>query len=182
MADNDPFRRRVRPPFPHRGGMTNADPTQTVHFRLARTRLGKLSDNNTDRVEQLENSVRQETDPELRARYAIAVLVGWLRLTYWCTVGMVVTGFPLGWLLGRAAVDVVLAIWAVPCFFCIAGAFNVLWRYYWFVGQARRWARLDGAGSARFAASMRRTLPRDSSLIWQVAAGVLASVIVVATA
>lgn len=45
-------------------GLTNYDPTQTVRFRLARTKLGVLSGDGADGVEQL---VRQDTDPELRA-------------------------------------------------------------------------------------------------------------------
>jgi hypothetical protein len=40
---------------------------------------------------------------------------------------------------------------------------------YWYVPQARRRARKDGVDSKRFANSMRRTLPRNSSLIFQLA-------------
>ena len=157
--------------------LSTGDPTQTVHFRLARTRLGALSGDGADRVERLERSVRQDADPELRADYALSVAAGWLRLTYWCTVALVVTGFAAGWVFGESAVAVALAIWTAADFFFLAGGANALWRYYWFVSQAHRWARLDGPGSARFAASMRRTLPRDSSLIGQAATGMLASVI-----
>jgi hypothetical protein len=44
---------------------------------------------------------------------------------------------------------------------------------YWYVPQARRRARKDGIDSKRFATAMRRTLPRNSSLIFQLAAAVL---------
>jgi hypothetical protein len=160
--------------------LSGGDPTQTVHFRLARTRLGVRSSAHAEHVEQLEHSVRQDTDPELRADYALSVAVSWLRLTYWSTVALVVIGFLIRWTLGPPAADIFLSILMAVGFFFFAGGVNALWRYYWFVGQARRWARLDGPGSARFAASMHRTLPPDSSLISQIATGVLAFVITVA--
>jgi len=161
--------------------LTSDDPTRTVHFRLARTRLGALSGDGADRVKQLEHSVRQDTDPELRARYALAVVISWMRLAYWCAVALVVTGFLIRSRLGQSTADLVLAIWAVPAFFFLAGGFNALWRYYYFVGQARRRARRVGVGSEPFAIAMRRTLPRDSSLIWQAATGALAFVIALAS-
>ena len=60
---------------------------------------------------------------------------------------------------------------------CAAGLFNVLWRMYWYVPQARRRARKDGVDSQRFATSMRRTMPRNSSLIFQTAVAVFTLVI-----
>ena len=165
---------------PRAVALTTDDLTQTVLFRLARTKLGALGGDGADRVEQLAHSVRQDTDPELRAHYGLAVVISWVRLTYWCTVALVAIGFLIRWTLGPAAADIFLAILMAVGFFFFAGSVNALWRYYWFVGQARRWARRDGPGSARFAASMHRTLPRDSSRIGQVVAGVLAFVITLA--
>jgi hypothetical protein len=160
--------------------LIDGDPTQTVHFRLARTRLGVRGGDHADHGEQLEQSVRQDTDPEQRADYVLCVVVSWLRLTYRSAVALVVIGFLIRWTFGPPAAGVFLAIVMAVGFFFFAGAVNALWRYYWFVGQARRWARLDGPGSARFAAAMERTLPRDSSLVCQGATGVLAFVITLA--
>jgi hypothetical protein len=44
---------------------------------------------------------------------------------------------------------------------------------YWYVPQARCRARKDGVESKRFAISMRRTMPRNSSLIFQSAVAIL---------
>jgi hypothetical protein len=57
--------------------------------------------------------------------------------------------------------------------FCLAGAFNVMWRMYWYVPQARRRARMYGTDSKRLATSMRRAMPRNSSHIFQTAVGIL---------
>lgn len=157
--------------------MNNADPTRTVHFRLACTRLGKLSGDGGDRVEKLVHSVRQDADPELRAHYGLSVGIAWLELTFGCTVALVVTGFAAGWLFGESGADVALAIWMALGFFCFAGAVNALWRYYWFVPQARRRAQHPEVRSELVAIAMRRTLPPDSSLVWQAAVGVLAFMI-----
>jgi len=160
--------------------LTNAGPTRTVHFRLARTRLGALSGDGADRVEQLEHSVRQDADPELRARYGLAVIISWVRLTYWCTVtphrdrlsdSVAARARGRRHLHGHLDDGGVL----LP-----RRRFNVLWRYYYFVGQARLRARPEGVDSERLATAMRRTLPRDSSLIWQTATGVLGFVITLA--
>jgi hypothetical protein len=61
--------------------------------------------------------------------------------------------------------------------FCVAGASNVIWRMYWYVPQARRRARKEGIDSTRFATSMRRAMPRNSSLIFQTAVGILAFIL-----
>jgi hypothetical protein len=49
----------------------------------------------------------------------------------------------------------------------------VMWRMYRYVPQARRRARKYGIDSKRFATSMRRTMPRNSSLIFQTAVGIV---------
>jgi hypothetical protein len=53
-------------------------------------------------------------------------------------------------------------------------AVNAAWGL---AAQARRRARKEGIDSKRFATSMRRAMPRNSSLIFQTAVGILAFIL-----
>ncbi|CAN5206578.1 hypothetical protein BH20ACT16_BH20ACT16_02230 [soil metagenome] len=64
----------------------------------------------------------------------------------------------------------------VACMFCIAGFANVYWRGYWYGTKAKRLAR-HGTYTAAYVAAMRRTLPRNSSLIFQTAIGIVTLVL-----
>jgi hypothetical protein len=75
---------------------------------------------------------------------------------------------------------IVLSAFAAVGFFCLSGAVNVLWRWYWYLPQARRRARKNGVGSARFASAMRSASPRNSSLIFQWGVGIVTFVAMVA--
>jgi hypothetical protein len=86
---------------------------------------------------------------------------------------------PAGALLGYVPGGVVLSACAAVSFFCLTGTFNVLWRWYWYVPRARHRARKNGVGSARFAAAMRGASPRNSSLIFQWAVGIVTFVAMV---
>jgi hypothetical protein len=88
-------------------------------------------------------------------------------------LAMLGVGMPVQLVLGDAAGKVVLAACLAGAMFCVAGAFNVMWRMYWYVPQARRRARKYGIDSKPFATSMRRTMPRNSSLIFQTAVGIV---------
>jgi hypothetical protein len=90
---------------------------------------------------------------------------------------MLFVGVPVQPLLGDAAGNAVLATCLAGAIFCLAGAANVLWRMYWYVPQAKRRARKDGVDSKRFATSMRRAMPRNSSLIFQTAVGIVTLII-----
>ncbi|HEY0343306.1 MAG TPA: hypothetical protein VGC59_01590 [Solirubrobacteraceae bacterium] len=92
---------------------------------------------------------------------------------------MLLVGVPVQLLLGDAAGNVVLAACLAGGMFCVAGAFNVMWRMYWYVPQARRRARKDGVDSKRFVTLMRRAMPRNSSLVFQAAVGILTFILAV---
>jgi hypothetical protein len=98
---------------------------------------------------------------------------GWFTLGFACIVAMLVVGVPVKYLLGDAAGNFVLTVCLAAGMFCCAGIANVLWRMYWYVPQARRRARKYGVDSKRFATSMRRAMPRNSSLIFQTAVAIL---------
>ena len=96
-------------------------------------------------------------------------LVGWAA-GFAVVIVAVVTGALFGHGVGTIGFTVAVTI----SVFCLSGAFNVLWRWFWYLPRARRRARKDGVGSARFAAAMRGASPRNSSLIFQWAVGILA--------
>jgi hypothetical protein len=58
-------------------------------------------------------------------------------------------------------------------FFCLAGAAYAIGRMLWYVSQARRRLRKHGADNEAFKKSMRRSLPGNTSLIFQTAVAVL---------
>jgi hypothetical protein len=122
---------------------------------------------------------RDDTDPDLRRGFALGANAGWIILTGAFGAAMLLVGVPVQLLLGDAAGNVVLAACLGGAMFCVAGASNVIWRMYWYVPQARRRARKEGIDSKRFATSMRRAMPRNSSLIFQTAVGILAFILAV---
>lgn len=162
--------------------MTREDPTRTVHHLVARTIALRAADRHgSERIKQTPESLTrkalQDTDPHERQMYLLFAEIGWLVLGSWVAIAMAVTGFATREWLGDQAARIVVSVWAVPCFFCVAGAFNVVWRYYWYAPQARRRARRDGVDSERFAVSMRRTLPTRGSAVWMAVVGLAAAVI-----
>jgi hypothetical protein len=122
---------------------------------------------------------RDDTDPDLRRGFAMGANAGWITLSGAFGAAMLLVGVPVQLLLGDAAGNVVLAACLAGGMFCVAGAFNVMWRMYWYVPQARRRARKYGVDSKRFVTSMRRAMPRNSSLIFQAAVGILTFILAV---
>ena len=165
--------------------VTHEDPTRTLHHLVARTialweyRRYKRSQSRecTETPETLAGKAQQQTDPELRAIYLLMVEAGWISLGWWLCVALIVTGFPMRELVSEQTLVIFISIWAAPMWFCVAGCWNAIWRYYWYVPQAKRRARRDGVGSERFAVSMRRTLPPRRSVISMSVTGLAASVI-----
>jgi hypothetical protein len=156
--------------------MKDADLTHTVHAAVTR-----LADRILDRYDRSSGRglrlapliAHDDTDPELRHAFAMGANAGWITLCIACVLAMLVIGFPVRFLFGEAAGSSVGAVFLAGAMFSCAGAANVLWRMYWYVPQARRRARKDGIGSKRFAISMRRTLPRNSSLVFQTGVAIL---------
>jgi hypothetical protein len=158
------------------------DLTHTVHAavaRLAERVLDRFDSSRAHRSNLAPLIARDDTDPQLRQVFALAANAGWITLGIACIFAMLVVGVPVKLLLGDAAGNVVLTACLAGAMFCFAGALNVIWRMYWYVPQARRRARKDGVDSKRFATSMRRTMPRNSSLIFQTVVALLAFVLAV---
>jgi hypothetical protein len=156
--------------------MSDAALRHTIHFAIARA-LGRLI-GYSDKPPELKGKSFLATcilsaDPDDRHHYVHGVAVGWLVLGVSCGVAMLMFGIPIQLLFGDTASNVVVDLFLAGLVFCVAGAFNASWRMSWYVSQARRRASEDGVDSERFARSMRRTLPRNSSLIFQTAAAIL---------
>jgi hypothetical protein len=154
----------------------DVDLTHTVHAAVARLaeRVLDRFDTSPGRGLSLAPLIaRDDTDPQLRQVFAMGAGAGWFTLGFACIVAMLVVGVPVKYLLGDAAGNFVLTVCLAAGMFCCAGIANVLWRMYWYVPQARRRARKYGVDSKRFATSMRRAMPRNSSLIFQTAVAIL---------
>jgi hypothetical protein len=154
--------------------MTFAAPPRTIHYPLAAKvvgyykRHGVSGDYRT--VEQ--RLELDDADPDDSRYYAAMVAGGWTALA----VGVLIATLPIGYLVGSfgdEADHIVRTVSEALSFFCLAGAVNALWHMAWHVPQARRRLRKDGADSKPFKKSMRRSLPRNTSLIFQTAVAIL---------
>lgn len=120
-----------------------------------------------------------DDEPEDSRYYAGMVAVGWALLGFGFILAMAVTAYPVMSLLGEQAGNVVATAWLAALFFCLAGSTNALWHIAWHVPQARRRLRERGADSEAFKKSMRRSLPGNTSLIFQTAVAIVAFVLAI---
>lgn len=87
---------------------------------------------------------------------------------------MLVIGIPVKALLGDDAGVLFVDVCLAATFFCLAGTVNALWRMTWFFHQARR---RQADGGPAFTRSMRRIIPRNTSLLLQAATGIVAFIL-----
>jgi hypothetical protein len=114
-------------------------------------------------------------DPDLRRSALTIINTAWCALAFAFLVAMLVTGIPVRALAGAHAGKVVVSVWVGAGFFCLAGCAHVVRRWYWYLPKARR--RLRAGDRPGFEAYMQRSLPRNSSVVFQAAVGILATVI-----
>ena len=163
--------------------MTPPDPTRTVHFVLADAleTWTKMSDKDPGVIPSLDTILlRYERDLTLRRHYVEAVLFAWCWIGVFFMFSLGFIGVPVRLVFGAGPGNVVGAALLAVSFFCLTGCINAFWRRQWYVLQARRRLDRDGPDSEGYAKSMRRMLPRNSSLIWQSAVGILTFLIAVA--
>jgi hypothetical protein len=120
-------------------------------------------------------SMIASADPDLRKAALTIINTAWCVLAFAFLVAMLAVGIPARVLAGPRAGRVVVSIWLGAGFFCLAGCAHVLRRWYWFLPKARR--RLRAGDRPAFEAYMQRSLPRNSSVVFQSAVGILATVI-----
>jgi hypothetical protein len=163
--------------------LTPGDPTQTIHFKVAAgfnqvlAYVGSSGRDSPTRQQLAEQAASD--DPALRREYLFEAALCWGLVACVAGVGMVAFGFPAEALFGHVPGAVVFSAWGGVAFFCLSGFANVYWRWFWYLPRARRRARTNGVGSARFAAAMRAASPRNSSLIFQWAVGLFVFVVMV---
>jgi hypothetical protein len=115
---------------------------------------------------------RDNTDPDLRRGFALGANAGWITLCGAFGPAMLVVGLPVRVVLGDATGNVVLAACLAGAMFCIAVPPTCCGACIGTSPQARRRARRNGVDSKGFATSMRRKMPRNSSLIFQAWLGI----------
>jgi hypothetical protein len=159
--------------------VSSRDPTRTVHFAIAkrleilmRRTDGYSSDH---RYPPFERLVRDGADFADRDHYATTVAVAWYAIAFLSFAVAAVVMYPLTLLVGDEASRITAVVILAFALSCCGGGVNALWRKYWHIPRARR-ARAFGEDSEQYAAAMRRTLPRNTSLISQLAIGVFAVV------
>jgi hypothetical protein len=152
--------------------LTATDGIGAVHYALTAPLL-RWSDRNDRPTPGVDLSVERQlsfdaSDPEQSAYVSSMVAVAWSVPAVVCIVAIGVIGFPVRSLFGQGAAEVVTTTALVGGFFCLAGSVNALWHRLWYVPRARRRLRTEGPGGKRFARSMRRSVPRNGSLVFQV--------------
>ena len=154
---------------------TQPDPTRTVHFRLADALEGwsRMSDKPGRNRASLKTIVEDPRYPDLRGSYVVTVLFAWCWIGVFFMFSLGFIGVPARLIFGVEVGNVVLAALLAASFFCLTGCVNAFWRRYWYLPQARRRLDRDGLDSEGYATSMRRMLPRNSSLVWQSIVGLL---------
>ena len=156
--------------------MTSAQSPQlaSVHSWVARS-IGRVLGFEHDSDEKLARYLESDATAQMRMDYADLVNAAWGIVGFAFGVATVVM-VALVHNLGNAAEGVVAVVGLTATFFCLAGCVYVLWRKH-FAKQARRRARKTGTDSPGYAASIRRSLPRNGSIWFQAAVGLLTAVI-----
>jgi hypothetical protein len=122
-------------------------------------------------------SMIASADPDLRNGALTIINTAWAILAFVFLVAMLIIGIPVQVLAGARAGNVVVGILLGAIFFCGAGCAYVLRRWYWFLPKARR--RLRAGDRAAYEEYMRRSLPRNSSILFQSVVGILAVIIAI---
>jgi hypothetical protein len=118
-------------------------------------------------------------DPDSRFIVWTIVNYAWALLAAATGVGLILVGVLVRLAFGHEAGHVVLALALGACFFCLAGCANALWRAYWYVPRVRR-AR-ERSDQRAYDAAWRHTEPRNSTVAFQLAVGILTFAIAVSS-
>lgn len=157
--------------------LTPGDPRETVHFRLEQAVLQRFGINDRPAPGTFGDSwlafSAEADDPEARRLYAVRVNSAWGLLAFACVIGIVAVATPVKVYLDETAGLALLALFLGLMSFCLAGCAYVLWRSYTFVPNARRLKSRGETDTEEYAIAMRRTLPRNGSLVFQAAVAIV---------
>jgi len=161
--------------------LTPGDPRATVHFRLEQIVLKPFGVDDRPAPGTFGDSwlafSAEADDPEMRRLYAVRVNSAWGLLSFACTVGIVALAGPVKIYLDETAGIALLALFVELSTFCLAGCAYVLWRMYTFVPKARRLKSRGETDTEEYARVMRRTLPRNGSLVFQASVAIIVATI-----
>jgi hypothetical protein len=144
--------------------------TPTVHLAVVRLMRPIVGGDSVPR------SIARD-DPELRRSALYIVNGAWCVLAFTFLVAMLAIEIPVRVLAGDRAARIVVAILAGASFFCLAGCASVLRRCYWYLPKACR--RLRAGDRAGYQEYMRRSLPRNSSILFQSVVGIMTVLIAI---
>jgi hypothetical protein len=159
--------------------MTLAAPPQTIHYPIAVAVMRRLKrDGVPGDFRTVEERLELDrTDPDDSRYYAVVVAGGWIALACVIVIPILLTGFVVYPLFGDEVGRILVTFFEAVFFFFLAGAAYAMGRMLWYVPQARRRLRKDGADSIAFKKSMRRSLPGNASLVFQTAVAILVLVL-----
>jgi hypothetical protein len=153
--------------------MTLAAPPRTIHYPLAAKVVGHFKSVPSDYRTVEQRLELDDTNPDDSRYYAVVVAGGWIALAVAIVLPILLTGIVVYPLFGDEIGAIVVTVFEALAFFCLAGAAYAIGRMLWYVSQARRRLRKHGADNEAFKKSMRRSLPGNTSLIFQTAVAVL---------
>jgi hypothetical protein len=153
--------------------MTLAAPPRTIHYPLAAKVVGHFKSVPSDYRTVEQRLELDDTNPDDSRYYAVVVAGGWIALAVAIVLPILLTGIVVYPLFGDEIGAIVVTVLEALAFFCLAGAAYAIGRMLWYVSPARRRLRKHGADDEAFKRSMRRSLPDNTSLIFQTAVAIL---------
>jgi hypothetical protein len=152
--------------------LRRADAKRTIHYVIGRRMAARFYHDDGRRFDE----TVEWDDPKMRAAIGYTMCAAWGILATVCTFGILIGGFGLRALGAEAAANAFATACFALCMFCFAGALACLWRAYWYSWRARRLAPYGVNEAERYAAAMRRTLPRNTSVVFQVVFAILVTI------
>jgi hypothetical protein len=153
--------------------MTLAAPPRAIHYPLAAKVVGHFKSVPSDYRTVEQRLELDDTDPDDSRYYAAVVASGWIAVAVAILIPILLTGIVVYPLFGDQIGHIVVVMFEAVFFFCLAGAAYAIGRMLWYVSQARRRLRKHGADDEAFKRSMRRSLPGNTSLIFQTAVAIV---------
>ena len=114
-------------------------------------------------------------DPDMRRSALYIINAAWGVLGFGFGIAMLVVGDAVQFVAGDRAGNAVWSVMMGASFFCLAGCAHVVRRWYWYLPKARR--RLRAGDRRAYEEYMQRSLPRNSSVVFQSVVGILTAII-----
>lgn len=149
--------------------MTGSESSHSIHVAVVRFVSRFIGEAGVDPDDRIEGDVASSV------YWGYMINMGWGLLAFGWFIALVLIGVPLQIVFGARVGNVVVCIVVGASFFCLAGSAEAVWRRYVYVPRARRLANRGRPDASEDA--LRRSLPPNTSLVFQAAVGALAVVI-----